>query len=100
MPTKPKKENKEIKEILEEIDEWQFAECPTEEKEPFFWRWTKYGKEQLACCISDLLKAQNSQTLKTLKQEIEEIAKQGHGGGNWQRLFNQVISLINKRLKK
>jgi len=44
--------------------------------------------------------AQNSQTLKTLKQEIEEIAQQGYGGGNWRRLFNQVLSLINKRLKK
>jgi len=75
MPTKPKKENKEIKEILEEIDEWQFAECPTEEKEPFFWRWTKYGKEQLACCISDLLKAQKKEIIEELITELHYCIK-------------------------
>lgn len=44
---------KMIKEIIKQIDSWQFATCPTETKEPFFWRWTKYGKEQLATYIYD-----------------------------------------------
>lgn len=47
---------KEIKAIIEEIDTWQFAECPTETGEPFFWRWKKEGKELLAHYIYDLLK--------------------------------------------
>ena len=47
------------KQLLKEIDEWMFSECPTEEKKPFFWRWTKKGEEQLVEYIIELLKAEH-----------------------------------------
>ncbi len=35
------------KELEKKFDEIFFVACPTEEKEPFFWRWTKEGKKAL-----------------------------------------------------
>jgi len=37
-----------LEEIKKRIEEWEFASCPIEQKEPFFWRWTEEGKKQLA----------------------------------------------------
>jgi hypothetical protein len=34
-----------------EFDELQFATCPTETKEPFFWKWNDHGKEILLAFI-------------------------------------------------
>ena len=41
--------------IKEKIKKWQFTACPTEEKEPFFWRWTEHGLEMLATYIRELI---------------------------------------------
>jgi len=44
-----------IEEIKEAIKSWEFASCPTEEKEPCFWRWTEHGLEVLAYGIEELI---------------------------------------------
>ncbi len=66
------------KQIIKEIDSWKFAECPTEKKEPFFWRWTKSGKEQIASYISDLLKAQRKEILEIIKKETNKLFVMEH----------------------
>ena len=43
----------EIKEIIEG---WKFATCPTEKKEPFFWKWNKHGLVMLIGYLQDFEK--------------------------------------------
>lgn len=40
----------------EEFDNLEFATCPTEEKEPFFWKWSEHGKDILFCFIDSIIK--------------------------------------------
>mgnify|MGYP001611458476 FL=1 len=44
------------KELEKEFDEIQFARVPTEEQEPFFWRWRKEAKDILLSFISGQMK--------------------------------------------
>lgn len=74
--------------IIKEIQGWQFAKCPTEEKEPFFWKWNKSGLDILACGIGELLEAQR----KELVEEIEKIDVSG--GGSGRRLKTQIMQLL------
>jgi hypothetical protein len=41
--------------IKKAIQEWQFAVCPTEQEEPFFWRWNEHGLDVLASGIKELI---------------------------------------------
>ncbi len=34
------------------INSWQFATCPTEETEPFFWRWGAHGLEMVELYVN------------------------------------------------
>ena len=54
---------KEIKSewIKDKIKNWQFATCPTETKEPFFWKWNEYGLKMLVCYIRKLLEEQREE---------------------------------------
>ncbi len=67
--------NKE--EIKEKIKEWQFAECPTETKEPFFWKWNKHGLEILSCGIDELLEVQKEELLKKIEEKsfVEDLTE-------------------------
>lgn len=44
-----------IEEIVGEFFDQQFATCPTEEKEPFFWKWSDRGKEMITLFLKDAL---------------------------------------------
>lgn len=61
--------------LIKEIDKWRFAECPIEEKEPFSWRWTKYGKDQIAAYIIDLLEAEKENCERHHKKERARLVK-------------------------
>jgi len=50
------------KDIEKLIETWEFVQCPTEESDPFFWRWTDDGKEQLAFYIWELINARSEDT--------------------------------------
>ena len=51
--------NGQVEESLrEQIKKWQFATCPTETKEPFFWKWNAHGLDMLETYISSLLEKQ------------------------------------------
>jgi len=43
---------KNLKQIIES---WQFASCPTEERELFLWRWTEEGLDMLESYINTLI---------------------------------------------
>lgn len=60
----------ESEEIVKEIEDWVFAECPTEKEEPFFWRWTNYGKKELANFISSLLSKKEKETEERKDREF------------------------------
>lgn len=66
------------KKLEKTISEWQFATCPTEEKEPFFWRWTEYGREQLASYIHQLLQDQKEELREKIIDMIEEMEAKGY----------------------
>src|SRR3990167_2545955 len=38
----------------EQIKNWQFAACPTEESEPFYWKWTEHGMEMLKTYVKEI----------------------------------------------
>lgn len=40
------------------FEEIRFVTCPTEEKEPFFWKWSEHGKEVLLAFISSEVEAE------------------------------------------
>ena len=43
------------------IQSWKFASCPTEEQEPFFWRWNEHGLDMLECYIKELIQETRSE---------------------------------------
>ena len=54
------------KKIKEEIKNLMFATCPTEEKEPFYWKWNDHGLDILEIFIKEKL----SQALETRNKEL------------------------------
>jgi hypothetical protein len=56
------------KEIIKRINKWVFSSCPTEEKEPFFWRWSKRGTAELADYIYELLEEERQDRKERLKR--------------------------------
>lgn len=62
-PWKPT-ETKTQEWLKEEIKNWEFATCPTEEKEPFFWKWSEHGLEMLTAYIFALFQKVLIETAK------------------------------------
>ena len=50
--------------IRQEIKDLQFATCPTEEAEPFFWKWNEHGL--------DVLEEYVLATIKEIKKELKK----------------------------
>ena len=59
------------KELKQTIQEWQFASCPTEAQEPFFWKWTDEGLNLLTKYVEAELKNPKNllEVLNELKNE-------------------------------
>ena len=55
----------------EQIKNWQFAACPTEESEPFYWKWTEHGMEMLKTYVKEIY----SQALARGREEGNEAAE-------------------------
>src|SRR3990167_4072953 len=55
----------------ERLEELRFVSCPTEEKEPFFWRWTEEGKEILLAHIDRECKLAEEAEKERIKEVIE-----------------------------
>ena len=87
------------KELIKEIDEWMFSECPTEEKKPFFWRWTKKGEEQLVEYIIELLKAERKEIIKVCKELEYSDGCSGQSRDCGSFKYNQALQDIIKSLK-
>ena len=64
--------NTNITNLKKEINSWQFASCPTEEK-GLCWRWTKEGLNILAKHIKELMKPKS--TFKRIEREITFTSK-------------------------
>jgi hypothetical protein len=64
-------EPKELKEILEFFEELSFPSCPIKEKEPFWWKWTKEGKN----IIKSLLRQTYFSAQKAEREKIVEMVK-------------------------
>lgn len=42
-----------LEKAREEFFKTQFATCPTDTKEPFFWKWNDHGKERIEAALSN-----------------------------------------------
>lgn len=93
--------NQKIRDI---IKDWQFATCPTEEKEPFFWKWNEHGLEMLAIYIQEAL-AQREQEIKEkiLVIKKEQGFVEDYGGKDFSPIrekkgyiqaLNEVLQII------
>ena len=77
--------------IEKQLDELQFASCPTETKDPFFWRWTKEGKETLNLFILALLEAEEKEIEEKLSK-IEKIRCEEAIKKERERILNELTS--------
>ena len=87
------------KQLLKEIDEWMFSECPTKTANPFFWRWTKKGEEQLVEYIIELLKAERKEIIKVCKELEYSDGCSGQSRDCGSFKYNQALQDIIKSLK-
>lgn len=55
-----------------EFDELMFATCPTETKEPFFWKWSDHGKEILFDFIRKIRAEAVRENVGMLRQWLNE----------------------------
>jgi len=55
-----------LKSAVEEFRELQFATCPTETKEPFFWKWSDHGKEILEDFLTHTLEGYRAEIRKKI----------------------------------
>ncbi len=53
------------------FDSLRFAECPIERGEPFFWRWTKHGRD----VIKSFIRSEINATLDEVVREAEGMKK-------------------------
>lgn len=67
------------KEREKEFNELLFASCPTEEKEPFFWRWTKEGKETLLDFIDSILQKERNRICEEYNELILAVGNKYEG---------------------
>lgn len=91
------KPNLKINNLEQQLDELQFASCPTETKDPFFWRWTKEGKETLKLFISSLLKAQEKEIEEKLSK-IEDIRFEEGLKAERERTLKEIIDILYETL--
>jgi len=59
-----------------EFNELLFPECPTEEKEPFLWKWKKSGRKIIIDFINTLLKEKEEAYKRQLEDEIIKYQKE------------------------
>lgn len=62
----------EIKKIIEN---WQFVSCPTEEKDPFFWKWNERGLEMLILHLQEFEIKVRRTILEEEKERFKETKK-------------------------
>jgi hypothetical protein len=70
-------QSKDLEKIKEEIKDLRFAICPTEEKEPFFWKWVNHGLNILALYVNEKIE----QAIKSRDERLEELA--GYTSHEW-----------------
>ena len=92
-------EHNNLKTILESFNELQFTTCPTEEKPPFYWRWTDEAKETfknfLTSAIKEALESVVPEKLKRLpKEQFLDLAEQRVIG------FNSAILEMKSNIDK
>ena len=86
------------------IENWQFGANPTEEAEPFYWKWTDHGLDMLETYLEEV----RQDTLESYKAHlIEEINGMGfaqpeqagqfrlHADG-YNNAIEDIISLIKE----
>ena len=74
--------------------EIQFATCPTEEKEPFFWRWSEHGKEIIKDFLLSSLEEHGQQeylrgrndAVDYIKRNAREIEREFAYAVDWELL--------------
>lgn len=69
-----------IEELKKRIEDWQFISVPTEEQEPFFWRWTEEGLDTLAEYIT---------------KEIKQAYDKGYADG-WNKYNEAPYNTLNE----
>lgn len=62
-----------IEDIKEVIRGWRFVVCPTEEKDPFFWRWNEDGLKMLAIYIHKILEEARTNAIRECIDEVEKL---------------------------
>lgn len=94
-----------IKEAENSFDELEFASCPTEEQEPFYWRWTEHGKDILKSFLTEqITKAVNSALEATRLEDKETMVfnRKLTDGGGYPDVkaigFNQAVAEQAKKI--
>ena len=59
-------------ELRKRIMEWQFAICPTEEEEPYFWKWNEHGMEMLIAYLKEEIHEARQEVIKEIGERVEK----------------------------
>lgn len=86
-------------ETKREFGELFFATCPTEEKEPFFWRWTKHGKAILMAFIGSRTTAAYDLRTKEIREIVEGMIENTESGIYGESYKESLLDLLTRLTK-